>query len=555
MAILDQHGNPVDLAALKKPAAPRPPNLQPKPFNPDPASVVAAFKKADQGDPRDLHELAREVRRRDGHIGGQLRNRTRAVTRLPFKVEAVSDDDRDVEVAEVVKRDIVDAPFFRQLLSGLLDATLRGYAVCSLTWEFGEVWRPVAADLADPRDTIIDPVDGKTVRWRDPDDQTKGRDIKPFTAVVHASGDTDGPLWGRGLQYSLAVYYSIKRLGVAAWAAFVELFGVARPVGSYPVSWEQTQIDDFDARLAAWAHAGRLVLPSGASVTFPAPSQNASEASHSLLAEFCNSESSKAILGQTMTSDNGSSRAQAEVHERVADWILEADSLDVCATVEEQLVRAYVFLNYGPDVPVPKLRPQIEDKGLREFKLTALKELVPLGMEVEQSVARDLAGFPEPAAGAKILRPATASAPPAGQVPEAERSAQAVGRERPQVKPVAGHAQALKARASRDEEHADGGDVEPGVGHAQEIARRAGFAEADETDIIDRDGGAAADAGWRPGMQPFVDAVKETAAEVDSFDDFLARLRARQVDGDAFVKSVAAWTMKARGLGDGTDET
>src|SRR5688572_28832506 len=97
-----------------------------------------------------------------------------------------------------------------------------------------------------------------------------------------------------------------------------------------------------------------------------------------------------------MTSDNGSSRSQAEVHERVAEWITEADAADVAETVTRDLVTPFVRLNYGTDVPVPTVGALIESSERREFQLRALTDLVPLGFKVGQRVARDLGGFPAP---------------------------------------------------------------------------------------------------------------------------------------------------------------
>ena len=81
----------------------------------------------------------------------------------------------------------------------------------------------------------------------------------------------------------------------------------------------------------------------------------------------------------------------------------------------------------------------------------------------------------------------------------------------------------------------------------------------DGQDFIDRDGDAAA-AGWRETMRPIVDTVETAGREAQGDDDaaryadFLRRVEAGVADGDKLVKSIATWTMQARGVGDGTDE-
>lgn len=81
----------------------------------------------------------------------------------------------------------------------------------------------------------------------------------------------------------------------------------------------------------------------------------------------------------------------------------------------------------------------------------------------------------------------------------------------------------------------------------------------DGQDFVDRDGDAAAGA-WRETMQPLVDTVEAAGrdaqgdSEAAKFADFLRRVEEGAADGDKLVKSIATWTMQARGVGDGTDE-
>jgi phage gp29-like protein len=538
--LYDHLGREVDLDALAKPAAiTRPPVKSKTAFELDPERVVSLFKQADDGDPRELQAIAGELERRDAHMGGQLRTRRKAVSRLTWSAQTPADTAKDGgpadEVVTAVTRDIINAPWFSPLTFDLLDANLKGYSVAELRWEtLQDVWRPKAAVWVDQRFTMIDKADGLTLRWRDPADENKPIDIAPYTAVIHAAGDVSGPLWSRGLMRVLAILYSIKRLGVRAWAAFVELYGVPRLVAQTPSSWTDKQRADFMYYLDAWGHAGHLVVPSGATVTPQTMgSQSASDAAHSALARWCDDQASVAIIGQTMTSSDGSSRAQAEVHERTGEQILEGDAWQVALTLHRDVVQPYVFLNFGPDAPVPVLVPQIRSTSEREFKLKVMKDLVPLGLQVEQSVARDLAGIPTPAPGAEVLGP---DLPPAG-LSDAE------------VEKLARRLKAAPALAAA---------ALPSV--ARDVVKLAeAIAETDDQDFIDRDGDEAASA-WRETMAPLVDAVESAgraatgATDEERYQDFLARLAAKQADGDTLTRSIAEWAMWARGVGDGTDE-
>ena len=78
------------------------------------------------------------------------------------------------------------------------------------------------------------------------------------------------------------------------------------------------------------------------------------------LAEWLDRQTSKAVLGQTMTTDDGSSQAQATVHNEVRHDILKSDARQLANTLNRDLIQPYVDLNFGPQ---PGNRP--EPRGAR----------------------------------------------------------------------------------------------------------------------------------------------------------------------------------------------
>lgn len=498
-------------AALQAELPMRRPTRAPPAFNPDPDKITGLFKKADAGDPRELQQYAAEIEARDGHIGGVLETRRRAAAKLPWRADAVSDAKQDVDIAEAVQRDILDARWYRGLIKSLLDALMKGWSVCSLRWQLGEVWRPIEVRWVDQQMTAVDPADDQRLAWRDPAADDKLQPIAPYTAIVHAASEPAGPLYRRGMGRALTILYSLKRLGVATWASYVEMYGLARPVADYAPGTKESDLDKFEAMLQGWAHGGYILKPNTVAVSFPEPasaSRGAGEPPHASLAKYCDEQASKRIVGQTMTSDAGSSRAQADVHMQVAGWIIEADAAELADTITRDLVEPYVRLNFGVDVAVPRIYAVIESSERRTFQIEGVAKLVPLGLRVEQSVVLDLLGLPKPADGAAVL---------GGQPP----SLAGASRRHPHQRRAAGVA-----------------------GH---------FAAGDNEDLVDRDAGGAAGENWRADLQPFVTAVEDAASAADSYADFLKRLARKEVDGDKFVRHLAAADMGLRGVGDGTD--
>ena len=66
-------------------------------------------------------------------------------------------------------------------------------------------------------------------------------------------------------------------------------------------------------------------------------------------AEFANKELSKLILGQTMTSENGSSRSQAEVHERILKNFITSIKMWLTSEIQNKVIPALVFHGIIPD--------------------------------------------------------------------------------------------------------------------------------------------------------------------------------------------------------------
>lgn len=550
--LVDPYGRPVSAAALQ--AEPlRRSSLKPPPFNPEPEKLKTAFKLADDGDPRQLQQMLAQLEGRDGHFGGVLETRRRAVTRLPWRAVATTNDKLAVDVAEAVQRDILDAPWFRPMVRSLLDAVVKGWSVCQLRWSTGDVWVPASVRWVDQQMTGVLPDDDQRVAWRTPGDESTLQPIEPYTAVVHAASDPSGPLYQRGIGRSLATLYSFKRLGLQAWATFIELYGVARPVASYPPGSKQSDVDEYNAAIGQWMHGGHMVKPTSLKVEFPEPSNSRGAAGgdpvQAGLARWCDEQASKRIIGQTMTSDSGSSLSQAQVHMQVAAWILEADAADLAQTIFRDLVVPYVMLNFGPDAPLPTIGAIIEDLARRLFQLDAIAKHVPLGLRVEQSVVRDLIGIPEPADDAELLeKPAASGAAGTGGAglrrrggagEDFDRQLRAAQRAREAVAPVGVLRSAQVAAYDARRRHGPG-------------ARLA--AKDDGEDLVDRDAGAAAETNWRRDLQPFVAAAEDAAAGAGTYAEFKRALKKATVDGDKFVRDLATTTMQLRGVGDGTDD-
>lgn len=133
---------------------------------------------------------------------------------------------------------------------------------------------------------------------------------------------------------------------------------------------------------------------------------------------------SKAIVGQTMSADDGASLAQAKVHNEVRLDLLEADAKAESNTLNRMFVRAFCDLNFAPGRFYPRLIIDVPQPENLELFIKAVQAFVPLGLKIEQSVVRDKFGIPEPAKDAEVLGVVATTQPPV---------ATALNREQPAV--------------------------------------------------------------------------------------------------------------------------
>jgi len=385
-----------------------------------PERMASLLQRAVDGDAHDYLTLAEEMEEKEPHYASVLSTRKRAVKKLPTQIEAASNTPKDVEIADAV-RELVKRAGFKALLEDLLDALGKGYSVVEIEWDMtGKRWFPRAYKWRDPRFFVFDRVSRTQVRLLDEADMVDGVELPPYKFIVHLPKIKSGiPIRG-GLARLVAWSYMAKMYTFKDWLAFLEIFGMPLRIGKYGTSATPEDIRILKTAVANIGSDAAAVLPDSMKIEFEKAAQaTGGEKLFQGLAEWNDRQTSKAVLGQTMTSDDGSSQAQAKVHDEVRGDITESDAEQLEETLNLQLIRPFVDLNFGPQEVYPTLELYIKKPEDIAALTNALKELVPLGLKVEQSVVRDKLNLPDPDPKAKpedlLGLPAAAPQAPAGK--------------------------------------------------------------------------------------------------------------------------------------------
>ncbi|WP_319774461.1 DUF935 domain-containing protein [Breoghania sp.] len=481
----------------------------------DPYRLSRILRDAANNETRDFLTLAEEMEERDLHYGSVLGTRKRAVTGIEPVVNAASDEDRDIEIAEAVREHVVEAPEFVDMLDDSLDALGKGYSAVETLWDRGDMWRPRGYAWRDPRFFQFDRVSGQEVRLRE-EGSIDGKPLSPYSFIVHRPKLKSG-LSIRGGLARLAVWgFVLKAFTLKDWAAFLEVFGMPLRVGKYGKSAGPKEKQVLLRAVRDLGTDAAAIIPTGMEIEFIEAKGGSGNAVFGAMAEYLDAQISKGVLGQTMTTDNGSSLAQAQVHENVRFDILRADARQLSATINRDLIRPFVAFNFGPQERYPTFDIPVTEAEDVKTLVDALDKLIPMGMEIGMADVRERIGFAAPDEGAAILRaPGKAEAVPP-QPPEKEAPAQAA---RARRCPSCGGYHALAA-------------VDPGS----------------ELDALIED--ALAD--WQADMEPFLKPVRFLFARATSFDDLKTGLEALAASQDTgpLAATLADLLMKARGLGD-----
>jgi phage gp29-like protein len=463
-----------------------------------PSRLADVLERAAQGDHHDFLTLAEEMEERDLHYGGVLGTRKRALSGIEPEVEAASEDNRDVEIAQAVREQITDRPDFGDLVDDFLDALGKGYSAVEMLWETSaRQWSIKDFAWRDPRFFNLSQRNGCDL-LQITDANPMGEPLVPHRFIVHKPRLKAGlPIRG-ALARMAAVAYLCKGVALGDWMTFAELFGMPVRIGKYGNNATPGEKATLRAAVASLGSDAAAIMPESMKIEFIETTKGSGGTGlYETLCNFLDKQVSKGVVGQTMTSDDGSSQSQANVHNEVRKDILAADIRQLQNTLNQQLVKPFVDFNYGPQKAYPRITfPLFEPEDI-DALVNALDKLVPQGLKVSQKVVLDKLGLPEPQKGEELLQAAA-----------------------PQVALVASDVALNREQRVGDE--------------LDELAA-AGFAD------------------WQPQLQPILDPLQRLADESETPEAFIQGLAGLldEVDDTELVKSLAVGFFKARGLGDG----
>lgn len=301
-------------------------------------TAIDSAKNATNPKRKQLLELYESIML-DGHLLSVVNKRIIAITNKKVLFQAKG---KEGEINEAIQDSILETPWFYDLLKHAMESVAWGHSLIELVPEAGEISRveliPRINVKPETGIILLDPSNDKNgIYYRD--------DPRQGAYLIEVGGRKD-----YGLLMSAAQYVIYKRGGFGDWAQFTELFGQPFRVGTYN-PFNDSARRDLETALTEMGGAAWAVIPEGAKIDIKDSAGATGRADiFKELINLCDQQLSKIILGQTMTTDNGSSRSQSEVHKEVEEDINLSD-----------MIHMEYILNWN-------VKPKLVDLGRSDLK-------------------------------------------------------------------------------------------------------------------------------------------------------------------------------------------
>ena len=371
-----------------------------------PSQVSNIIRNADTGDCRSLIDLGNEMRQKDGHLHSVLSTREMALLGLKWELVFPGQDPKSKKGRR--QRRFVEAALrgchgFRRMIAHQTSAIFYGFAVSEILWlVVGGKMLPAKIICHAPRRFCFRREDGELC-WRDsgmgdPVDFRAANPEKFIVSQPRVNGDVP---CREGLLRVLMWPALFRNWTLSDWLKLAELAWKPWRIGRFDKATASTEdIAALKAIVAGMSSSGAAVHPKSVEIEMMLPTGTAGssgKSDHAGLYSVMGGEMSKAVIGQTLTTEQGSvgSRALGTVHNDVRKDILESDAEWLAEVLTEQFITPLVRKNFGPTAPVPQLRfitTEAADVGTYAKAIVELSKV----LRMPAQWVRDQLGIPEP---------------------------------------------------------------------------------------------------------------------------------------------------------------
>ena len=288
----------------------------------------------------------------DPHVFACTQSRKAGVLSLDWEINRGLDKDQNAEDVEnlLKKLDI------QKLMSDILDATQFGFQPLEIIWKkdkSGHIM-PERVVAKPPEWFCFD--DDNNLKFRTKENYYG--EIVPNKKFLLAQNNPsyNNPYGERTLS---RVFWNVtfKKGGLKFWVVFTEKYGMPHLIGKHPRGSTKEETNSLADMLEDMVQDAIAVIPDDSSIEIQEASKSSSAEIYEKLIDKMNTEISKAILGQTLTTEIGStgSYAASNTHMQVRQDIVDSDKKLVEGVINQLIQWIYEINFANAEVPVFEL--------------------------------------------------------------------------------------------------------------------------------------------------------------------------------------------------------
>jgi len=305
-----------------------------------------AIQSADRGRRRDLLNLYDDLMI-DTRLSSVVEKRVLPITNSEWVFTDASGKENDIIKA------LIDTPAFESILEEAQNTIAYGPVVMEL---MNDANGQLAVSIIPRKHTrtdkgiiVINDSDEVGIDYRNP----------PYVNYCLEVGKPDD----YGLLFKAAPFVIFKKGNFSDWAQYAEIFGMPMRIGKYDIN-DLTSKTFLEQSLEGAGSASWMAIPKETDLEIKESKATGDGALYRELKNACNEELTILFLGQTMTTENGSSKAQGQVHLEVEEAIHKKDRRRVRRILNQHLIPILENLGY----PVSGGRFDIKDESKLSVK-------------------------------------------------------------------------------------------------------------------------------------------------------------------------------------------
>jgi len=418
----------------------------------DPEKIESVMREATLGIVYRYADLCEQIRQRDAHLRSVDHGRRAAVANKPFLVLPKDDTPLAGAVANYLRAVVDDIDGFSSSIYSVLTSNCDGYGAGELVYQPGARRFPgidgkaVMVRGLFPR--RIPWVHGKHFRFQQDNrdvpllDLGAGRytDLVPGKFLYHRCMG-DGISTMRGYIRSVVWLHFLKHASLRDWGIFLHLYGIPQLYGALDKDlWNDAANRALleKALVAYGTGESAPILPSGMEIKVtPGPTPSAVEA-HKALCGYCDSSISKAVQGETLTTEMGGTGSYnaSETHAQTKHDVIQGDAVTMAEDVRSDIFRPAVEINIDalalalhtpPDeirAVVSRCAFETDRETSPEARQRIMLAYAKAGVRISVSQIREENNFRAPSSPGDTLPGETVTVPKDGAVVGAVEAAQ-----------------------------------------------------------------------------------------------------------------------------------